>query len=153
MAAKRVHRPLTGLIHHGDRGSQYAAVAFQQYLPAWSVTAGMSCKGNPCDNALAESFVATFRTECFGNSTPDQGRRSPHDFRLHRNLFPPRAAATAPSAIARRSTSKNKCSPPNKNNQDQLPANSPTRVFEERSNDSGAMPLTQPSASTHQVRP
>ena len=61
-------RPLAGLIHHSDRGSQYAADAFQQCLRVWSVTPSMSRKGNPYDNALAESFVATLKTECFADS-------------------------------------------------------------------------------------
>ena len=63
-------RPLAGLIHYSDRGSQYAADAFQQCLRAWSVTSSMSRKGNPYDNALAESFVATLKTECFADSIP-----------------------------------------------------------------------------------
>ena len=63
-------RPLVGLIHHSDRGSQYAADAFQHCLKAWGVTPSMSRKGNPYDNALAESFVATLKTECFGDSIP-----------------------------------------------------------------------------------
>ena len=62
--------PLAGLLHHSDRGSQYAAAAFQQCLSAWGVTPSMSRKGNPYDNALAESFVATLKTECFGDSIP-----------------------------------------------------------------------------------
>jgi len=68
-AAQR-QRPLAGLIHHSDRGSQYAADAFQQCLRTWSVTASMSRQGNPYDNALAESFVATLKTECSGRSIP-----------------------------------------------------------------------------------
>ncbi len=63
-------RPLTGLIHHSDRGSQYAAFAFQQRLRAWRITPSMSRKGNPYDNALAESFVATLKRECFGGIIP-----------------------------------------------------------------------------------
>jgi transposase InsO family protein len=63
-------RPRPGLIHHSDRGSQYAAAAFQQCLSAWGVTPSMSRKGNPYDNALAESFVATLKTECFGDFIP-----------------------------------------------------------------------------------
>ena len=43
-----------------------ATDGFQRCLSAWSVTASMSRKGNPYDNALAESFVATLKTECFG---------------------------------------------------------------------------------------
>jgi len=68
--AVQCQRPLAGLIHHSDRGSQYAAEAFQQCLRAWNVTASMSRKGNPYDNALAESFVATLKTECFGGIIP-----------------------------------------------------------------------------------
>lgn len=64
------HRPPAGLIHHSDRGSQYAADAFQRRLAAWQVTASMSRSGNPYDNALAESFVATLKTECFGHLLP-----------------------------------------------------------------------------------
>jgi transposase InsO family protein len=63
-------RPLVGLVHHSDRGSQYAADAFQHCLRAWGVTPSMSRKGNPSDNALAESFVATLKTECFADSIP-----------------------------------------------------------------------------------
>lgn len=57
--------PPAGLIHHSDRGSQYAAAAFQQRLRAWGVTPSMSRTANPYDNALAESFVATLKAECF----------------------------------------------------------------------------------------
>lgn len=63
-------RPLAGLIHHSDRGCQYAAAAFQKRLRAWHVTPSMSRTANPYDNALAESFVATLKTECFGDSIP-----------------------------------------------------------------------------------
>ena len=63
-------RPLVGLIHHSDRGSQYAADAFQHCLRTWGVTPSMSRKANPYDNALAESFVATLKTECFADSIP-----------------------------------------------------------------------------------
>jgi putative transposase len=63
-------RPPAGLIHHSDRGSQYAAAAFQQCLSSCGVTPSMSRKGNPYDNALAESFVATLKTECFAGSIP-----------------------------------------------------------------------------------
>ena len=59
-----------GLIHHSDRGSQYAADAFVRCLLARGVTASMSRKGNPYDNALAESFVATLKTECFSDAIP-----------------------------------------------------------------------------------
>lgn len=63
-------RPLAGLIHHSDRGSQYAAAAFQQRLRACRVTQSMSRTANPYDNALAESFVATLKAECLAGCIP-----------------------------------------------------------------------------------
>jgi putative transposase len=62
--------PPPGLIHHSDRGSQYAAASFRARLQAAGVTPSMSRRGNPYDNALAESFVATLKTECLGNQIP-----------------------------------------------------------------------------------
>jgi putative transposase len=69
---RAVHRqrPLCGLIHHSDRGVQYAASAFRQQLDDHRITASMSRAGNPYDNALAESFVATLKTECFESIPP-----------------------------------------------------------------------------------
>ncbi len=66
-----VHQsPPAGLVHHSDRGSQYAAAAFQQLLRHHGVTPSMSRRANPYDNALAESFVATLKSECFQGSLP-----------------------------------------------------------------------------------
>ena len=62
--------PPPGLLHHSDRGVQYAADAFAQLTAAWGVTRSMSRTGNPYDNALAESFVATLKTECLQNQIP-----------------------------------------------------------------------------------
>ena len=62
--------PPPGLIHHSDRGVQYAADAFAQLTAAWGVTRSMSRAGNPYDNALAESFVATLKTECLAGHIP-----------------------------------------------------------------------------------
>jgi transposase InsO family protein len=62
--------PPPGLIHHSDRGVQYVALAFQDRLRAWHITPSMSRPANPYDNALAESFVATLKTECFAGSLP-----------------------------------------------------------------------------------
>jgi putative transposase len=68
--AARRQRPMPSLIHHSDRGVQYACAAFRQQLQLHGVTASMSHPGNPYDNALAESFVATLKTECFGEAIP-----------------------------------------------------------------------------------
>jgi len=62
--------PPPGLLHHSDRGAQYACAAFASRLAVRGITASMSRRANPYDNALAESFVATLKTECFGGWIP-----------------------------------------------------------------------------------
>ena len=54
-------------IHHSDRGSQYASEGFRLLLEQEQRLQSMSRKGNCYDNALAESFWATVKTECFDN--------------------------------------------------------------------------------------
>lgn len=55
--------PLGGLLHHSDRGSQYAATRYQQVLVTHGITASMSRKGNCWDNACVESFFGTLKRE------------------------------------------------------------------------------------------
>ena len=64
------HPPPPGLLHHSDRGSQYAAADFARLAAAHGITLSMSRTANPYDNALAESFVATLKAECFADSLP-----------------------------------------------------------------------------------
>jgi putative transposase len=59
--AKR--RPEPGLIVHSDRGAQYASVAFQDLLKANGYRSSMSRKGDCWDNAVAESFFKTLKSE------------------------------------------------------------------------------------------
>jgi putative transposase len=54
----------SGLIHHSDRGSQYAADAQRALLAGCGVRASMSRKGDCYDNAMMESFFSTFKSEC-----------------------------------------------------------------------------------------
>jgi transposase InsO family protein len=54
-----------GLIHHSDRGCQYASRYYRQSLANSGITASMSRKGNCYDNAAMESFWATLKTEGF----------------------------------------------------------------------------------------
>ena len=56
--------PDAGLLHHSDRGSQYASGDYQHALSERGITCSMSRKGNCWDNAVAESFFATLKTEC-----------------------------------------------------------------------------------------
>jgi putative transposase len=61
--ALRRRRPPAGLLHHSDRGCQYASVAYRAALAAAGITASMSRKGDCWDNAVAESFFATLKWE------------------------------------------------------------------------------------------
>jgi putative transposase len=56
-------RPARGLVHHSDRGSQYASLEYQQLLAAHGIIGSMSRSGNCWDNAVAESFFATLKIE------------------------------------------------------------------------------------------
>lgn len=56
-------QPVSGLVHHSDRGCQYTASAYQQELIASRITPSMSRVGDCYDNALAESFFATLKSE------------------------------------------------------------------------------------------
>lgn len=56
-------RPATGLVHHSDRGVQYACGAYVQRLESQEITLSMSRPGNPWDNAWAESFMKTLKAE------------------------------------------------------------------------------------------
>jgi transposase InsO family protein len=58
-----LRRPGTGLIHHSDRGVQYACGDFQKLLKRYGMVPSMSRKGDPYDNAVAESFFRTLKVE------------------------------------------------------------------------------------------
>lgn len=56
-------QPAVGLIMHTDRGSQYGAESYRQLLHQYEIQPSMSRKGNCWDNAVAESFFHTLKTE------------------------------------------------------------------------------------------
>ncbi len=56
-------RPAAGLLHHSDRGSQYADHDYVRALAAHQIERSMSRRGNCYDNAFAESFFSSFKTE------------------------------------------------------------------------------------------
>lgn len=56
-------RPGAGLIHHSDRGCQYASNEYQALLKKHAIKCSMSRKGNCWDNAVMESFFHTLKTE------------------------------------------------------------------------------------------
>lgn len=62
-AAIAERQPPPGCIHHSDRGSQYAAKAYRELLDAHGLVGSMGRRGNPYDNAKAESFIKTLKVE------------------------------------------------------------------------------------------
>jgi transposase InsO family protein len=70
--------PVPGLIHHSDRGSQYACHDYRKALRARGIDCSMSRKGDCWDNAVAESFFATLKQEL-----------------IHRQQFTDQAQATS----------------------------------------------------------
>lgn len=62
VALERRHPP-PGLVHHSDRGSQYASGIYRQLLASRGIPGSMSRRGNPYDNAKAESFMKTLKVE------------------------------------------------------------------------------------------
>lgn len=71
-------RPEPGLMHHSDRGVQYAAISYRQALREHGFIASMSRKGNCWDNAVIERFFGSLKSEWTDNQrylTREQARR------------------------------------------------------------------------------
>jgi transposase InsO family protein len=90
-------RPDPGLIHHSDRGSQYACGDYQKALQRRGLLPSMSRKGDCWDNAPGESLFGTLKCELvhhWGRPSRDRARREVFDFievfynrqRLHSSL-------------------------------------------------------------------
>jgi putative transposase len=81
-AAIGARQPPEGCVHHSDRGSQYASELYRQLLADHGLVGSMSRRGNPYDNAKAESFMKTLKVEAvypmayetFGDVTSDLPR-------------------------------------------------------------------------------
>ena len=95
--ALRNRKPPPGLVHHTDRGSQYASHDYQAALQAGGLVGSMSRKGNCWDNAVAESFFATLKQELCHRlrfASRDEARRAIFEYievfynreRLHSSL-------------------------------------------------------------------
>jgi len=81
MMATQRQKPPPGLIHHSDRGSQYASHDYRKALENSGLTASMSRKANCWDNAPMESFFGTLKTELVN------GRRYATREEAKRDLF------------------------------------------------------------------
>jgi len=66
--------PDDGLVHHSDRGVQYAAHAYQNVLHQHGIVCSMSRKGDCWDNAVVESFFARLKTELIHRQSWPTGR-------------------------------------------------------------------------------
>jgi transposase InsO family protein len=90
-------RPAAGLLHHSDRGVQYASVEYQSLLDRCGAVCSMSRRGDCWDNAAMESFWSTLKTELTAGeryATRDQAKRAIFEYvevfynrkRLHSRL-------------------------------------------------------------------
>jgi len=61
--ALQSRQPPPGLVHHSDRGCQYASHDYRRVLDARGIVCSMSRKGDCWDNAVAESFFGALKTE------------------------------------------------------------------------------------------
>jgi transposase InsO family protein len=95
--AYRRRRPADGLIHHSDRGSQYASEDYRNLLTGYGMQMSMSRKGDCWDNAPMESFFGTLKKELVHQRkyrTRDEARRDIFEYieifynreRLHSSL-------------------------------------------------------------------
>jgi putative transposase len=69
-------KPVAGLVHHSDRGAHYTPISFGKRLEEVGIVSSMGGTGTALDNAIAESFIATPKTEL-----------------VHRRRFPDREVA------------------------------------------------------------
>jgi len=84
LAAKR---PLPGLIHHSDRGSQYCALEYASLLDHCGMTASMSRKGNCYDNAPMESFWGILKSELIYHCRYDTRQEAMRDITEYIEIF------------------------------------------------------------------
>lgn len=70
--------PSAGLVHHSDRGSQYASAAYRHALHQEGITASMSRRGNCYDNAVIESFWHSLKVELVHRRSFSTRREAEH---------------------------------------------------------------------------
>ena len=81
--ALRERQPPPGLVHHSDRGLQYASAEYVEVLHHHGMLLSMSRAGNPYDNATCESWIKTLKVEeIYGNQYQDL-----EDLRSHLREF------------------------------------------------------------------
>ena len=93
--AQKERRPAPGLLHHSDRGVQYASSAYQALLATYQITPSMSRTANPYDNALAESFMATLKAEGFAQTPASRAEAKLQVFDYIETFYNPRRLHSA----------------------------------------------------------
>ena len=81
MMAINIRKPAAGLIHHSDRGSQYASEQYQELLEQHKIVASMSRKGNCWDNAPVERFFSSLKREWVGDQIYQTREEATNDIR------------------------------------------------------------------------
>jgi transposase InsO family protein len=106
-----MRQPERGLVHHSDRGCQYAGEVYRAELAARGIVCSMSRVGDCWDNAVAESFFATLKTELIHRRpwpTNAQAKAAVHDY-IGRSSI--RTGVTRPSVTSARWTSNDNTLP------------------------------------------
>jgi putative transposase len=80
-------KPDHGLIHHSDRGVQYACNEYRRLLNSNGIVSSMSRSGNCLDNAVAERFFRTLKTECMLNWRNMSAEEVKHDIVNYIEMF------------------------------------------------------------------
>ncbi|MEQ1793992.1 MAG: IS3 family transposase [Nitrospira sp.] len=94
--------PTARLVHHSDRGSQYAATRYQRLLNGYGLIPSMSRKGNCWDNACVESFFGTLKRELVYHRRYATREEARQDIFKYIEVFYNRQRGTRPSAITPR---------------------------------------------------
>jgi putative transposase len=85
--AIRQRKPAAGLVHHSDRGSQYASDDYQDLLRQHGMICSMSKKGDCWDNAAMESFFGSLKTECTHHRRYHSRREARRDIFHYMEIF------------------------------------------------------------------
>ena len=93
----QTRKPLPGLVHHSDRGIQYASGDYVAILKKHGMVPSMSRPANPYDNASCESFIKTLkREEIYANEYENLEHLREQHRGIHRAVLQPEAAALGP---------------------------------------------------------
>lgn len=87
MMAIALRKPPKGLIHHSDRGSQYASKAYRELLRQHGMVCSMSRKGNCWDNSPMERFFRSLKEEWIGDQSYKTREEAHHDLREYLMVY------------------------------------------------------------------